>query len=192
MPVIYSRNALPVMHGFTWHGNFGGISRWYMRHCMSEEITAGKSLLSVDRSMMNYVHANRIRHQQLRHSYSHESPMYRRATSLREFAHRQRIRKIQNGFRAVVHHEIKRTLEEKAMLVNKYGQAAVNEALGDTVARSTPNMSAAERTKVEGKINAIHRKVTVPEVQLPVPKHVVTPRQRKPARFDRRHSVFER
>lgn len=171
---------MPIRWGRPWHGPFGASSRFHGHLTMSEAVTPGQSLLSIDRGMMSYVHSTKIRHRQLRASYSHSSGNTERIRVLDSFYSRRRQRKLHVGFRAFMHFKTKCLLEEQAALVSTYSQAAVNYVLGDT------NL---EGEEVQKKLNMIQRRVQSPELQLPVPRLVVTPRQRHPDRFDRRQRV---
>jgi hypothetical protein len=181
MPLpIHHRMAMPIRWGRPWHGPFGASSRFHGKLTMTEAVGNGQSLLSIDRGMMSYVHNTKIRHRQLRASYSHTSGNTERIRVLDSFFSRRRQRKLHLGFRAFMHFKTKCLLEEQAALVTTYSQSAVNYVLGD---------SSLENDEIQKKLAVIQRRIQTPDLQLPVPRLVVTPRQRHPDRFDRRQRV---
>lgn len=172
---LYHRKAMPLLKGTKWHGNFGAVAnRFYGKTCMTEAITPRRSISAVDRDMMNYVHRLRIRHRQQRRIFSEKGPTMFRNFEKKEYHQRQWLRKLQLSFRAYVQYATMRTLREQAQLVNKYGQTAVNAALGDY-------RSEKDKQKM---LSTIHRVVRQPPVAGPVKKHVVTRFQRHNDRYD--------
>lgn len=174
MVIIYHRRALPLGKGIRWAGKFGAVSRFYGRSVMSEPVTKHKSIATMDREFMNYVHNNKLRHFQLVHSYSFRSYSAKRLLVDTAVFRRQRFRKIQTAFKAYFQYEIKQSLMAQAGLVNLHGQAAVNRALGEPV-------SVHERDRL---IHAVERRARAVPVVPQVKRHIATMGQLVADRFD--------
>lgn len=176
---IYHRNAMGTMPYTKWSGQYGGLSRFYNRTSMAEEVKGNEPITLIDRRMMNYVHQTKLRHFQMGRSYQEK---YRTTeVKLREgaFLRRRVHRKMQKAFIAFMQYQIKGTLEEQAKLVNAFGQAAVNRALGDPSATETVEQRARSLEAIRRKVRALP---SIPAV----PKHVATMKQIHNDRFNYR------
>ena len=181
---IYHREALPIRPNIGWKGSFGAYSRFYGRVAMCDQIEgSGRSIGRADREMMNYVHLSRERYDQLRYTYQHYSDseyrMHQKSTELL----RLRRRRLNNSFNAFIHYKIKHLLNDQLTLSTKYSQAGINAALGDNADKNIP------LHPNDQMFQSIHKRINRPSALLPVPKHIVTPRQRRNDRFDRRQYV---
>lgn len=173
---IYHRKALPLRPGGKWSGHFGAASRFHNQIAMSEPVTAKKSIGSVDRDMMNYVHRTKLRHLQLRQTYHRIKRTNQRHIEQNSFYRRKRMRSIQTALKTFFQFEIKTKLQEQAKLVNLYGQAAVNRALGESV-------TSQER---ERRCEIVHKKVTTLPIVPAAKRHIVLQRQYHNDMFDTR------
>jgi hypothetical protein len=172
---LYHRKSLPLVKGSFWHVNFGAVShRFYGKTCMIEAVTPKRSVAAIDRDMLNYVHRLRIRHRQQRRIYSEKSPTMMKNFEKKEVHMRNWLRKVQLAYRSYAQYATMRVLREQAQLVNKYGQSAVNAALGDFKTEK-------DKQKMLGML---HRAVRQPPVARPVKKHVVTRFQKHNDRYD--------
>ena len=142
--------------------------------------TTSKNVTAVDREMMSYVHNSQLRHKQLKFTYSHYTDSDMREHELAKELLRSRQRRYAMNLTAFMHYKTRKVLEEQADLVTKFGQAGVNAALGDGADQGTPKHGD------EQKFNTLNRKITMPEMLSPVPRHLVTARQRWNDRFDRK------
>lgn len=174
----YHRNALPIKYGTHWGGKWGAISRFHNRTCMVEAVKPNQPITMIDRDMMNYVHRTKVRHWQLFRSYTWKMPATVRKKLENEFFRRRWQRRYQKSFIAFMQFEIKKTLEEKAKLVNKFGQASINRALGDP-ANDTEQVA-------DKKWAVIRRQVRTPRITINAPKHVATMKQIHNDRFNQR------
>lgn len=185
---LYHRRSMPLGKGLKWHGNWGASGRFHGRASQIEAVTPRRSVAAIDRDMINYVHRLRIRHRQMRTIFSRKTPSQMRLFEKKEVHLRAWLRKFQLSYRAYVHYATMRVLREQAGLVNKYGQAAVNRALGDFGAASSSSGSgAAGAAEPEGKmrlLQSMHRAVRTPAPSRPVKRHVVTRFQKHNDRFD--------
>lgn len=176
---LYHRGALALgkgAPGFT--GNWGARGKFVGKIGQVEVVTSRRSIAAIDRDMMNYVHRLRIRHRQMRRIFSQKPPAMNRIFEKKEVHMRAWLRKFQLSYRAYVHYATMRTLKQQAVLVNKYGQAAVNRALGDYVG------GAGEQEGKSRLLQTMHRAVRTPPNAKPVKKHVVTRFQKHNDRFD--------
>jgi hypothetical protein len=128
--------------------------------------------------MMQYVHQTRHRHYQLFRSYQEKT----RSTEVKlregQFLRRRNHRRLQKAFIAFMQYKTKKVLEDQARLVNRFGQAAVNRALGDLETDSPEESSK--------KMEVIRRKIrTLPSIPT-VPKHIATMKQIHNDRFNYR------
>jgi hypothetical protein len=172
---LYHRRALSLAKGAKWHGNFGAVAhRFYGKTCMTEAVTPKRTIAAIDRDMMTYVHRLKIRHRQLRRSYSEKPPSMQRQMEKKQVHARAWTRKVHLAYKAYMQFATMRTLREQARLVTVFGQAAVNEALGDV---------RGERDR-QRLVSTLHRAVRQPPVVQPVRKHVVTRYQKHNDRFD--------
>lgn len=175
---IYHRKAMGTMAYTKWSGRYGGVSRFYNRTAMTEEVKASEPISLIDRRMMQYVHRTKLRHFQLGRSYQERYRSTEVKLSEGSFLRRRQQRRIQQSFIAFMQYQTKNVLEDQAKLVNQYGQSAVNRALGDPV-----NDTEAQRSK---KMDAIKRKVrSLPSIPA-VPRHIATMKQIHNDRFDMR------
>ena len=177
---IYHRKAMGIGKNARWRGNYGAYGRWHSQQGMIEEVTAKKSVTEIDREMMRYVHQHRIRHNQLFESYHRVTNATRRKKgAVQEFRIR-RTRYLQKAFIAYTQFETMKTLKEQATLVSKYGQAAVNDAVG--MPRDTEQRNQ--------RMGLIRRAMRAPVTLNQAPVHVVTRKQHIPERFDRIYRLF--
>jgi hypothetical protein len=147
---------------------------------MTEEVTSRKSITQIDNEMLSYVHATRIRHDQLMMSY-HRIPPTRRARLFKSReAKTRRSDYLRKAYKAYVQFETMKTLRSQASLVSTYGQAAVNRAVGDY------------RTQEERqqRMGLVRRMVNAPRVTQAPPKHVLTRKQAVAHRFDRMWRMY--
>ncbi|KAG5473817.1 hypothetical protein LSCM1_04448 [Leishmania martiniquensis] len=180
--MMYHRKSMSTMRYSKWKGARGGISHFYNRTAMVEEVPQHVPVSIVDRRMMAYVHRSRLRHFQLFRSYQQKSNTTECKLREGEFLRRRWHRKLQKSFIAFMQFKTMKVLEEQAKLVSQYGQASVNAALGDPQA-------VAGDAALERKYAALHRRVnTLPKIQL-VPKHVATMKQIHNDRFNYRWRV---
>ncbi len=171
---IYHRGALPLGQGHHWVGKFGAMSRFHDKTIMTAPVTRRKSIATIDREMMNYVHTTRLRHNQLSRSYHHWAPTSKRILADGVMLRRKRNRKLQTAFKAYFQYEVKQILSEQARLVNEHGQVAVNRALGEPL-----NEREAER-----RMALVERRVRATPVVPPVKRHIATQFQQHNDRFD--------
>lgn len=164
-----------------WHGAHGGVSRFYNRTAMIEEVKSTMPITIVDKQMMRYVHQTKVRHYQLFRSYQQKSNSTENKLREGEMLRRRWHRKLQKSFIAFMQFKIMKTLEDQAKLVNEYGQASVNAALGDPT-----QLTDADR---ERRWTGIRRKVHALPVVQTVPKHVATMKQIHNDRFNYRWRV---
>lgn len=180
--MMYHRKSMGTMRYSRWKGARGGISHFYGRTPMIEEVKANVPVSMVDRQMMSYVHRSRLRHFQLFRSYQQKSNTTECKLREGEMLRRRWHRKLQKSFITFMQFKTMKVLEEQAKLVSQYGQASVNAALGDPWNANTD----AER---ERKYVGLRRQVkTLPSIQM-VPKHVATMKQIHNDRFNYRWRV---
>lgn len=180
--MMYHRKAMGTMRYSKWKGARGGVSHFYNRTAMIEEVPPSMPVSLLDRRMMSYVHRSRLRHFQLFRSYQEKSNSTECKLREGEMLRRRWHRKLQKSFIAFMQFKTMKVLEEQAKLVSQYGQASVNAALGDPYDATT---SAAR----ERKYVALRRRVqTLPSIQM-VPKHVATMKQIHNDRFNFRWRV---
>ncbi len=173
--MLYHRQALG---GKRWAGKWGGVSKFYGRTALVDEVKSNEPVTLVDRRIMSYMHTNKLRQFQMARSYQEKTYSTRRKHAMGEMLRRRVHRKVQKAFIAFMQFKIKKTLEEQARLVNAFGQTAVNRALGDPANDS-------EQTKAK-KWAVINRRVKVLPAIPSSPRHVATMRQIQADRFDRR------
>ncbi|ORC90218.1 uncharacterized protein TM35_000092680 [Trypanosoma theileri] len=180
--MMYHRKAMGTMKYSKWKGAHGGVSHFYGRTPMIEEVKRNEPITLIDRRIMHYVHRSRIRHFQLFRSYQQKSNSTECKLREGEMLRRRWHRRLQKSFIAFMQFKTMKVLEDQARLVNQYGQAAVNAALGDPCEAVTSEQR-------ERKWAAIRRKVrTLPTVNV-VPKHVATMKQIHNDRFNYRWRV---
>ncbi|KAH9598906.1 hypothetical protein LSM04_003576 [Trypanosoma melophagium] len=180
--MMYHRKAMGTMKYSKWKGAHGGVSHFYGRTPMIEEVKRNEPITLIDRRIMHYVHRSRIRHFQLFRSYQQKSSSTECKLREGEMLRRRWHRRLQKSFIAFMQFKTMKVLEDQARLVNRYGQAAVNAALGDPCEAATTEQR-------ERKWAAIRRKVrTLPTVNV-VPKHVATMKQIHNDRFNYRWRV---
>ena len=176
--VMYHRDALPLKKGRMWHGKWGAMSIRYGRSLVSEKMS-GKTLPTmVDRQVLNYMHVSKARNQQIYYSYSRKGPSQYRARIRGSELRRRMDRKIKASFIHFMQFKVMKNLEMRAELTSKYGQAAVNKALGD------PALMAAEAK--ERKWSGIRRKVTAVPTLATAPRYQATMKQIIADRFENR------
>lgn len=171
---------MSTVKGAIWRGNYGAHGRWLGKIGMCQQVTDKTSLADLDREFMNYVHSHRIRHDQLNASYHRTPPSSRRKQTDGQYFRWRREQYIRRAAAVFIQFETMKTLKEQATLVNQYGQAAVNYALGDNNATGKAKTS---------RMGHIARRIRAPVMQRPVVKHIATRRQQLPARFDRAYVV---
>lgn len=180
--MMYHRKSMGTMRFSKWKGARGGLSHFYGRTAMVEEVPSSVPVTMVDRRMMAYVHRSRLRHFQLFRSYQQKSKSTECKLREGEMLRRRWHRRLQKSFIAFMQFKTMKVLEEQAQLVSQYGQASVNAALGDL----PPRTGDAGR---ERAYTALRRRLqTLPSVQL-VPKHVATMKQIHNDRFNYRWRV---
>ncbi|CCW59663.1 unnamed protein product [Phytomonas sp. EM1] len=180
--MMYHRKAMGTMKYSRWRGAHGGISHFYNRTAMIEEVRNNIPVTMVDRGMMSYVHRSRLRHFQLFRSYQQKSNTTECKLREGEMLRRRWHRRIQKSFIAFMQFKTMKVLEEQAKLVNQYGQASVNAALGDP-------WNVTSQTDRERRYAVLHRRIkTLPSVNI-VPKHVATMKQIHNDRFNYRWRV---
>ncbi|KAG8345942.1 hypothetical protein ERJ75_001623400 [Trypanosoma vivax] len=180
--MMYHRKAMGTMKYSKWKGAHGGVSHFYSRTPVLEEVKQNEPVTLVDRRIMNYVHRSRLRHFQLFRSYQQKSSSTECKLREGEMLRRRWHRRLQKAFIAFIQFKTLKVLEEQAKLVNEYGQAAVNTALG------APSPSDSDATS-ERKRLAIRRRVRAPPTVNVVPKHVATMKQIHNDRFNYRWRV---
>lgn len=180
--MMYHRQAMGTMKYSRWKGAHGGVSHFYNRTAMREEVKPHVPVSIVDRQMMNYVHRNRLRHFQLFRSYQQKSNATECKLREGEMLRRRWHRKLQKAFIAFMQFKTMKVLEDQAKLVNEYGQTAVNAALGDPWNANTD----ADREK---KFAVLQRRVQRLPTISTVPKHVATMKQIHNDRFNYRWRV---
>lgn len=192
-----------------WKGAHGGVSHYYNRTAMVEQVqpasrgssgsAAASPITLVDRQMMAYVHHTRERHFQLRTAYQQKSNATECKLREGELLRRRWHRKLQKSFIAFMQFKTMKVLEEQAQLVHQYGQASVNAALGDPGQGMLRSPSGGKKSEVNSGEEAgaevkrafasLHRKVqALPSVAV-VPKHVATMKQIHNDRFNFRWRV---
>lgn len=216
--MMYHRKAMGTMRYSKWQGAHGGVSHFYNRTAMREEVRRGSPITLIDRQMMAYVHRTRERHFQLFRSYQQKTNSTECKLREGEMLRRRWHRRLQKSFIAFMQFKTMKVLEEQAKLVHQYGQAAVNAALGDPMAStsepvvsvrgtpsfppsSTPTSASSSSTSPEEegvkaastrrqqKFSQLRRKVqSLPSIAA-VPKHVATMKQIHNDRFNYRWRV---
>jgi hypothetical protein len=176
---IYHRNAMPIQRVRAWNGNYGAHGRWNGEIGMSEEVTPRKAIGQIDREMLSYVHQHKIRHDQLVRSYHRTGQSAMRRRWLNREAKFRRHKYLSNAYKTYLQFETMKTLREQAQLVTRYGQAAVNKALGDWESTEQRQQRAA----------LVRRAVRTPPMQAPAPMTVVTRMQHYPDRFTRGYKM---
>ncbi|KEG12544.1 hypothetical protein DQ04_01631100 [Trypanosoma grayi] len=180
--MMYHRKAMGTMKYSKWKGSHGGISHFYGRTPMIEEVRRNEPITLIDRRIMHYVHRSRLRHFQLFRSYQQKSNSTECKLREGEMLRRRWHRRLQKSFISFMQFKTMKVLEDQAKLVNTYGQGAVNAALGDP-------WNAATDAERERKCASIRRKVrALPTVNV-VPKHVATMKQIHNDRFNYRWRV---
>ncbi|CCW67356.1 unnamed protein product [Phytomonas sp. Hart1] len=180
--MMYHRKAMGTMKYSRWRGAHGGISHFYNRTAMLEEVRNNVPVTMVDRGMMNYVHRSRLRHFQLFRSYQQKSNATECKLREGEMLRRRWHRRLQKSFISFMQFKTMKVLEEQAKLVNQYGQASVNAALGDP-------WNVTSQTERERRYAVLHRRIkSLPTVNT-VPKHIATMKQIHNDRFDYRWRV---
>lgn len=216
--MLYHRRAMGTMRYSKWKGSYGGVSHFYNRTAMVEEVkpNSGTPITLIDRQMMSYVHRTRERHFQLFRSYQQKTNSTECKLREGEMLRRRWHRRLQKSFIAFMQFKTMKVLEEQAKLVHDYGQASVNAALGepwevdaravrvagdvssgasqkDKTPSSIPGMSK-ERQEYnqeqrQRKFAVLRRKVhSLPSIAV-VPKHVATMKQIHNDRFNYRWRV---
>lgn len=182
---LYHKRALAIKNGNRWHGNFGGVSRFFDRTIYSEKLDGTKMVTMVDRECLSYMQKTRTRSYQLSRAYSRRTDSTYRKQEISKELRAMLHRKLRLSFLHYMQFRVMKNLEDKGKLVNVFGQAAVNRALGDLSAEE------AESTELrEKKWNGIRRKaVQTPMVNM-APKFQATMHQRKSDRFDMRAYNF--
>lgn len=213
---MYHRRSMGTMRYSKWRGARGGVSHFYNRTAMVEEVPASSRsgastpITLIDRQMMSYVHRTRERHFQLFRSYQQKTNSTECKLREGEMLRRRWHRRLQKAFITYMQFETKKVLEKQAELVHQYGQASVNAALGDPHASlglgAGASLGAASESAQHGagssggdgsgsdsvrqrKISVLRRSVTaLPSLQM-VPKHVATMKQIHNDRFNYRWRV---
>ncbi|AAZ10446.1 uncharacterized protein TEOVI_000163300 [Trypanosoma equiperdum] len=180
--MMYHRKAMGTMKYSKWKGAHGGISHFYGRTPMVEEVRPNEPITLVDRRIMHYVHHSRLRHFQLFRSYQEKSNSTECKLREGEMLRRRWHRRLQKSFIAFMQFKTMKVLEDQARLVNTYGQAAVNAALGDP-------WNATDNVARERKSAAVRRQVRALPMVNVVPKHVATMKQIHNDRFNYRWRV---
>lgn len=180
--MMYHRKAMGTMKYSRWQGAHGGLSHFYNRTGMVEEVKPNMPIAMIDRSMMHYVHRTRIRHHQLFRSYQQKSSATECKLREGELLRRRWHRRLQKSFIAFMQYKTMKILEDQAKLVNEYGQASVNAALGDPSQTNTDEARGRQFALLNRRIR------TLPSVNL-VPKHVATMKQIHNDRFNMRWRV---
>eukprot|EP00796_Vickermania_ingenoplastis_P000480 gene480-260_t len=207
--MMYHRQAMSTMRYSKWKGSHGGISHFYNRTAMTEEVKrSGMPITLIDRQMMSYVHRTRERHYQLFRSYQQKTSSTECKLREGEMLRRRWHRRLQKSFIAFMQFKTMKVLEEQAQLVHAYGQASVNAALGDpwqndascssqvrlatTLGPSTGPVESTSDDQTaarQRKFAVLRRKVQVLPAVNPVPKHVATMKQIHNDRFNYRWRV---
>ncbi|CAD2218536.1 hypothetical protein AGDE_04209 [Angomonas deanei] len=186
--MLYHRKAMGTMKYSKWQGGHGGLSHFYGRTIMREEVKEGMPVSMVDRQMMNYVHRSRLRHFQLFLSYQQKSHATQNKLREGEMLRRAWQRKVQKAFISFIQFKTMKTLEEQAALVTRYGQASVNAALGEEKQYMETDEKGGPDAKKK-QFQRLHRQIQrLPSVQ-PIPKHVATMKQIHNDRFNHRWRV---
>lgn len=203
--MMYHRRALSTMKYSRWAGRHGGISHFYNRTAMIEEVQGNVPVTMIDRQMMHYVHRTRERHHQLFRSYQQKTTSTECKLREGEMLRRRWHRKLQKSFIVYMQYATMKVLEDQSRLVTQYGQASVNAALGDPYDLPVPSSVSARASSAAGgkppvldqaatevrerKFAALHRRIrTLPTINV-VPKHVATMKQIHNDRFNMRWRV---
>ena len=182
---LYHKRALAMKPGSSWHGNYGGVSRFFDRTIYSEKLDGTKLVTMVDRECLSYMQKTRTRAYQLSRSYHRRRDTTYRKQELGRELRAMLHRKLRLSFNHYMQFRVMKNLEEKGKLVNVFGQAAVNRALGDLSIEEAENKELREK-----KWNGIRRKaVQTPMVNM-APKFQATMHQRQADRFDMRAYNF--
>ena len=175
---LYHPNALPLTSKRKWWGNWG-YKRFAYKPLYVEKMGTHASPLSVDRELLQYSMESGVR-QWVMYRRIRWGPTRDRTREDRLFFLRRRSRMLNRAFNGYMHFEIRKTLQEQASLVDKYGQAAVNAALGSELY----NLKSAQ---AKNTLKGLQAKIYAPPVARPVIKHVITMKQRINDRFNRLH-----
>eukprot|EP00760_Papus_ankaliazontas_P002676 PhM_4_TR11228/c0_g1_i1/m.18347 len=171
---LYHQRALGVTPKKHWWGNWG-YKRFAYRPIACDQITLKTVITSVDRDNVNYMHKAGVR-QWVMYRRGQWNPSNMRSKRFDAELSRRRHRKISKSMQAFMQYKIMTLMKDQASSVNKYGQAAVNTALGDG-GLTSPAMDA----KRHGHVL---RRARAPPVSSPVIKHIATMRQRFNDRFN--------
>lgn len=177
--MMYHRKAMSTMKYSRWNGAHGGLSHFYNRTAMREEVKANMPITMVDRRMMQYVHRSRERHFQLFRSYQQKSSTTECKLREGEMLRRRWHRQLQKSFIAFMQYKTMKVLEDQGKLVSKYGQASVNAALGDPWNCTTDAQRERQYVALRRQVHAL------PSIAM-VPKHVATMKQIHNDRFNYR------
>jgi len=177
---VYSRRALPITKSVKWRGNFGAIGRWHGQVGVTEDLAkSGQTIQAADRDVMRYLHATKVRHNQMERSYHQRGRSHRITRREQHMWKRRSHRYLLTAFKAYMQFATKGVLQEQARLVTKFGQAAVNRALGQPQSEAEAIATA----------TATAKRMKAPAPSAPVPRHRVTMGQRFNDRFDNRYRM---
>ncbi|KNH04673.1 hypothetical protein XU18_4161 [Perkinsela sp. CCAP 1560/4] len=175
---LYHQKALPLTRKRGWWGNWG-YKRFGYKTTMSQKMGQHTNPLSVDREMLNYVMETGIR-QWVMYRRIRWGPTSDRLREDRLFYIRRRQRLLNRSFNGYMQYEIRKTLQDQASLVDQYGQAAVNCALGS-------ELYDMKSTEAKNRLQTLQSKIHSPPVARPVIRHVMTMKQRLNDRFTKLH-----
>ena len=175
---IYHQNALPLTNKRKWWGNWG-YKRFAYKPLMVEKMGPHSNPLSVDREMLQYTMDSGIR-QWVMYRRIRWGPTRDRTREDRLFYLRRRNRMLNRAFHGYMQYEIRKTLQEQAGLIDQYGQAAVNCALGS-------ELYDLKSEQAKNTLQSLQAKIHAPPVARPVIKHVITMKQKINDRFNRLH-----
>eukprot|EP00759_Apiculatamorpha_spiralis_P025554 PhF_6_TR28965/c0_g1_i1/m.42238 len=177
---LYHQNSLPLNSKRKWYGNWG-YKRFAYRPTMVTNV-GQRVLTNVDRDWLHYAMESRLRQWVLYRRVAWK-PTHDRAKENTLFYRRRRVHMINNSFNAFMQYKIMKMLEEQAQCVDKYGQVAVNQALGDT-------LSSVNEKKKQDRLDTIQRKVLTIPPSRPVTRHVATMYQIHNDRFNMKWRGF--
>ena len=173
---LYSQKALPLTSRRKWWGNWG-YKRFMHRPTMTQAVGPHVNIMNVDREWMHYAMETGVRqwvmYRRVSWGASHD-----RAKADTIFYRSRRAKLLNRNFNAYMHFRIRKLLEEQANLSNKYGQAAVNQALGS-------ELSDLKQSTEKKKWENIRFRIQKLPPSRPVTKHIITMRQIHNDRFNK-------
>ena len=162
---LYHQKALPVMHKHKWFGNWG-YKRFAYRATMSQPMGKNNNITMVDREWMHETMSIGLRPWVMYRRVEH-TPTYNRERVKVHTLRRRHFKSLENSMKGFMQFKVMGLLKQQATMVNKYGQASVNAAMGD-------RLEDVDAEKANRKYVAIRKRMSSPPPSHPVTKHIAT------------------